>query len=240
MKGASPGFNHAARRYGRIDTSALFRESIIFFFTSIFSGMELHVFKYPHPILKQKAKPIKKIDAALRDLVVRMFALMYETEGVGLAANQVGLPLQLCVINPTGDKAKPEEEVVLINPVIRRRKGSAEESEGCLSFPEIHASVVRPDAIEIEAISLNGEVRSFAWKGFLARVAQHELDHLHGVGFIDRLTPTVLLSIKEELEALEIEFESNRRLGFLPSEEEMLKQWDQAEINAWVGASSRT
>ncbi len=138
----------------------------------ILPNMPLEIVKHPHPALKYKTKAIKKIDAKFREIVAEMFEIMYASEGIGLAANQVGLPYRLCVINTTGEKEKPENEVVLINPVIRKRKGGVEESEGCLSFPDIHAPVVRPETVEIEAITLNGDVRQYAWSGLLARVAQ--------------------------------------------------------------------
>lgn len=188
--------------------------------------MDLQILKYPHPALRFKTVPVKRINDELRETVAKMFEAMYEHEGVGLAANQVGLPFQICVINTTGDREKPECEEVLINPVIRRRKGSAEESEGCLSFPEISAPVVRPEEVEVEAVALNGEVRRFHWKGLMARAAQHELDHLQGVSFIDRLTPAALLSIRDELETLEIEMESNRKLGFVPPDEEIREEME--------------
>lgn len=182
----------------------------------------MEIVKYPHPTLHYKSKPIKRIDRGLRDIVAEMLALMYETDGIGLAANQVDLPYQLCVINSSGDPNKPEDECVLINPVIRKRKSSAEDSEGCLSFPEIYVPVVRSMEIEVEAINLAGDVCRYQWNGLMARAVQHEMDHLAGVRFIDRLSPTERDSIRNELEALELEFESNRRMGFIPSDEEIL------------------
>ena len=178
----------------------------------------MQVLKYPHPILKYKSKPIAKINQKLRELIAEMFTVMYDTDGVGLAANQVGLPLRFFVMNPTGDREKKEEEHVFINPVILKRQGTAEEEEGCLSYPEIHVPVVRSESIEFEGIAVDGTLQQFLWKGHPARVVQHELDHLNGVGFVERLSSTVLLKVQQDLDDLRTEFEGNQRLGFVPSD----------------------
>ena len=177
----------------------------------------MQVLKYPHPILKHKTKPIAKINQKLRDLIAEMFTVMYDTDGVGLAANQVGLPLRLFVMNPTGNREKKDEEYVFINPVILKRQGTAEDEEGCLSYPEIHVPVVRSESIEFEGIAIDGSLQQFQWKGHPARVVQHELDHLNGVGFVERLSSTVFLTVKLALDDLRTEFEGNQRLGFMPS-----------------------
>ncbi len=184
----------------------------------------LKILLYPHPILKHKSKPIRKIDAELKEIVAAMFKLMYETDGIGLAANQVGLPYQLFVMNSSGDREKPEDEYVFINPVIRKKKGKEEDEEGCLSFPEIHARVVRPTEIELEGVSLEGQLQRFQWKGLPARAAQHEIDHLLGVSFVDRLSVTALAEIREELWELEEQFETDQRLGLVPAFEEIEQQ----------------
>ena len=145
-----------------------------------------------------------------------MFELMYASDGVGLAANQVGLPFRLFVMNPTGKKEEKEEEYVFINPVILKKNGNASDSEGCLSFPDMHANVVRSESIEVEAVSLSGEVQQFKWKNRLARIVQHEIDHLNGFCFVDRLTSTATIEIKPELDELSTIFEGDQRLGFAP------------------------
>lgn len=182
----------------------------------------MQILKYPHPILRHKSKLLKKIDQGLRELVDEMFATMYQGDGVGLAANQVGLPYRLFVMNTGGDKNKPENEHVFINPMITKRLGGfVEEEEGCLSFPEIHAVVERPVEIVIEGAGLDGRLQRFQWKGLSGRAVQHEFDHLQGTLFIDRLTPVRLTDIKEDLIAMELEFEINRRLGIIPSDDEI-------------------
>ena len=193
----------------------------------------MDVLKYPHPILKHKTKPIAKINQKLRDLIPEMFTVMYATDGVGLAANQVGLPLRLFVMNPTGDREKKDEEYVFINPVILKRHGSAEDEEGCLSYPEIRASVVRSESIEFEGIALDGSLQQFRWKGHPARVVQHELDHLNGVGLVERLSSTVLLTVQETLDDLRTEFEGNQRLGFVPTDAAIAKHITELEAE-WI------
>ncbi|MDR2438615.1 MAG: peptide deformylase [Planctomycetaceae bacterium] len=184
----------------------------------------MKVLNYPHPILKYKCKPVQRIDQELRDIVGEMFQLMYETQGVGLAANQVGLPYRLFVMNASGDHEKKEEEYIFVNPIILKKNGKSKDSEGCLSFPGIHADVIRPEFIEVESIALNGDVQHFQWTGRPARIVQHETDHLDGIGFVDRLSQTALLGIKDELEDMKMVFASNQQRGFIPSETEIIQE----------------
>ena len=181
----------------------------------------MFVIKYPHPILRHKCKPIKRIDQELREIIAEMFETMYDDDGVGLAANQVNLPYRIFVLNTSADPNQKENEFVFINPVITKKKGSAESEEGCLSFPEIHAPVIRPDEIVIQGVGLDGQVQEYHWKGFAAKAAQHEMDHINGMAFIDRLSPTNLLAVQDRLDDLEAEFETNRRLGLVPNDEEI-------------------
>ena len=178
----------------------------------------MKVLKYPHPTLKYKCKPLQKINQELRDIVAEMFEIMYATSGVGLAANQVGLPLRLFVMNTTGNKEEKDEEYVFINPVIRKQNGNVIDNEGCLSFPDIHADVIRSETIEVESISLAGEVQNFCWKDRPARIVQHEMDHLNGICFVDRIKAAAKLEIRSDLDDLETVYEGDLRLGFESSE----------------------
>ncbi len=190
---------------------------------------KLTIKKYPHPILQYKSKPVMKIDAELKRIVDEMFELMYETDGVGLAANQVGIPFQFFVMNASGDRENKEEEYVFLNPVIQKKKGKEEDEEGCLSFPEIRAPVIRAAQIELEGISLDGKPQRFTWKDFLARAVQHETDHLKGITFVDRLSEAAMVEVREQLRELEDEFETDQRLGLIPSHEEIrdqIAQWE--------------
>jgi len=154
-----------------------------------------------------------------------MFETMYATAGVGLAANQVGLPFQLFVMNPTGNKEIKEEEYVFINPVILKKNGNVIDNEGCLSFPEVHADVIRAESIEVESISLSGEEQLFKWQDRPARIVQHEMDHLNGICFVERLAATAKIEIKSELDDLAIVFEGDQRLGF-DSTESAIQVWE--------------
>ena len=156
----------------------------------------LSIIHYPHPTLIYKSKVIKRVDADLRGLIAEMFELMYEANGVGLAANQVDLPLRLFVVNLA---ANPEEgeEMVFINPVISRPKGSVEQEEGCLSIPGVYGKVVRPKTVRIQAYNLSGEAIDWEADGLLSRVLQHENDHLDGVLFTTRMSDTGKMDIAD-------------------------------------------
>lgn len=196
-------------------------------FPTDFSLMDVMI--YPQPVLRYKSKPVRRINKELRQIAAAMFELMYQHDGVGLAANQVGLPLQLFVVNLSGDVSKTSDEFVLVNPVIQRRKGNDEDEEGCLSFPDIRAKVVRSATIEIEGISLAGETQQFAWGGMLARAAQHEIDHLGGTVFIDRLTPTAFADVRDDLEYLESVFRRNQESGNIAPDAEIQRALESLE-----------
>ena len=183
--------------------------------------VDLQIIHYPHPTLRHVSKPLKRVDAELRSMVARMFELMYEHEGVGLAANQVDLPYRLFIANPTGDSAEKEAECVFINPVLSHGKGSVEGEEGCLSIPDVRAPVIRKEKVTIEAYNLKGEEIHAEVDGLFSRIVQHETDHLDGTLFIDRLSETQMAEVRDELEEFEIDFESKRNHNELPSDEQI-------------------
>ena len=158
-------------------------------------------------------------------MVREMFALMYTHRGVGLAANQVDLPYRLFVVNETGDAQQADKEMVFINPVLSRPKGTAEDEEGCLSLPGLYAPVRRPDQVHVNAYSLAGEELNFVATGHFARILQHENDHLDGILFVDRLAPTLQLEVREELEGFANEFQQLRERGEMPSDPEITQRW---------------
>ena len=196
---------------------------------SIGSMASLQLITYPHPTLRHRSKPIVRVDARLKELVGEMFEIMYESRGVGLAANQVNLPIRLFIANPSGDKEEGPE-LVFINPVINRAKGAVEAEEGCLSLPGINADVKRNKSLCVNAYDLNGNEINVEVSGFLGRIVQHEIDHLDGVLFIDRLTEELRSPISEQLQAFETMFETRQKSGDVAPNEALLAQlveWEQ-------------
>jgi peptide deformylase len=179
--------------------------------------MILEVVKYGHPALRQKGARVEKITPEIRKLIEDMFETMYATKGVGLAAQQVGRALQLTVLDVRGATERPstleldgkEAEVlafmplVLINPEVTGTGDPVAASEGCLSFPEIYAEIKRPALADVVATNEKGTKIEFRCGGLLARAIQHELDHLNGILFIDRMTRADKDELKPELEALQ-------------------------------------
>jgi peptide deformylase len=176
----------------------------------------LKIILYPHPTLRHVSKPLKRIDAEVQAIVRRMFELMYEHRGVGLAANQVDLPYRLFIVNLAGKSGEGEEQV-FINPILSRPRGLAEAEEGCLSLPELYAPVKRAEKITIDAFNLSGESVHLELDGLFARVAQHETDHLDGKLLIDRLSTTAELGVREALARFENDFEYRRAHGDIPN-----------------------
>jgi len=191
--------------------------------------LKLQIILYPHPTLRHLSKPVKRVDAELHDMVAQMFALMYEHEGVGLAANQVDLPYRLFVANPSGDPKNSTAEQVFINPILKGGKGQVEGEEGCLSIPGVLGQVVRKEKITIEAYNLEGEQFVGELDGLFARVVQHEIDHLDGKLFIDRLPAAQAAELREDLEEFEIDFQSKRDCGELPEDQEISERLAELE-----------
>lgn len=190
----------------------------------------MQIIRYPHPTLRYKSKPLRRVDSELKQMIHCMFDLMYEHEGIGLAANQVDLPYRVIVMNVKSDPAAKDEEHAFINPVITSHKGLEEKDEGCLSLPEIFAPVKRAQKITLNAYNLKGEEVNLELNGLYARVVQHECDHLDGVVFIDRLTPANLLKIKTDLEDLEIAFSGDRDRGLIPEDRLITARLNELEV----------
>jgi peptide deformylase len=189
---------------------------------------DLKIIQYPHPTLRHVSKQLKRVDTELRDAIKQMFGLMYAAKGVGLAANQVDLPYRFFIVNPLGDPAKGEE-MVFINPVLSRHKGSAEAEEGCLSLPGLYADVMRAEHVTIDAYNLAGEPVHLDAEGFLARVIQHETDHINGKLFVDRLGTAAQLEVRDTLREFEIQFASQQEHKELPDEATMKRRLEELE-----------
>lgn len=179
--------------------------------------MILDVVKYGHPALRQKGVRIADVDAEIKRLIADMFETMYAAKGVGLAAQQVSQPLQLTVIDvrPATDRpstievdGKPAQvndfmPLVLINPEIKPVGDPALGPEGCLSFPEIFADITRPEYVEVTALNEKGKRIKFKAGGLLSRAIQHEVDHLNGILFIDRMDRKTKTGLQTELDTLQ-------------------------------------
>ena len=153
--------------------------------------LELSLVRYPDPVLRKVAADVEAFDDELRATVEAMFDLMYASNGVGLAAPQVGLRKRILVLDPAGDpSAKDSRPLVLVNPRILERTGTPTVyEEGCLSFPGIFAEVKRPELCKVSALDAEGEAVEATFDGFTSRIIQHEQDHLDGVLLVDRMSP---------------------------------------------------
>jgi peptide deformylase len=191
--------------------------------------MILEVVKYGHPALRQKGARIEKVTLEIKDLIADMFETMHASHGIGLAAQQVGLALQLTVIDVREAKDRPSwlnldgqpadvnefMPLVLINPELKPGGEPAIGGEGCLSFPEIFAEITRPELVDVKALNEKGEPVEFRCGGLLARAIQHETDHLNGILFIDRMSRKTKEELRPELDELQArtkaELESARK-----------------------------
>ena len=145
----------------------------------------LEILTYPDDRLRQKAKPVEKVDDSIKKIVDDMFETMYASAGIGLAAVQVNIDLQIVVVDLSTTKDQP---LVLINPNIIAASGEIICEEGCLSVPEIREKVKRADRIVVDALNREGESIRIEAEEFFAVCLQHEIDHLNGVLFVDHLS----------------------------------------------------
>jgi peptide deformylase len=170
------------------------------------------------------SKPLARVDQELHAIVREMFELMYEAGGVGLAANQVDLPYRLFVLNLQSDPKAVAEEHVFLNPVLTDRKGMIEAEEGCLSLPGLYGQVKRPQRVVLQAYNLSGDEVNMELEDLFARAVQHEIDHLDGILFIDRLSPTGAMAVKEALDDFEIQFAGQRQRGEIPDDDTIARR----------------
>ena len=184
--------------------------------------------EYPHPALFRKSKPLLRIDGGIRDAVEQMFNIMYESHGVRLAANQVALPYRMFVINTTGDP-NSGEELAFLNPTCLGRVVQRSKRRDASVFLDCEADVRRPERVVIDAWSVDGQPIRIDLDGFLARVVQHEFDHLEGRLFTDRLPDAAGLEVKRDLELLEDIYRGKQSRGELPPEEIIIAELDRLE-----------
>ena len=182
--------------------------------------MRLSILQYGDPILRAKGERIRQLpDNRVRELVQNMIETMHAANGVGLAAQQVGEPLQLAVLDVSQVEDRPTTmklnghavdvatvmPLVLLNPEIEAGRETESGTEGCLSFPEITGEIDRAISIEVRARNLDGEPVKIETTGFLARAIQHEVDHLNGILFIDRMSSAAKISLANRLKRLQKE-----------------------------------
>lgn len=145
-------------------------------------------------ILKKKAREVEEIDERIQILIDDMIETMHSLNGVGLAAQQVGILKRVIVIDIYDDKGP----IVLINPKILKEKGKQEVDEGCLSFPNQFAKIIRPKEVEVEALNREGKKIKIKAKDLLAQAICHEVDHLNGIVFVDKIIPGTLQYVEPE------------------------------------------
>ena len=179
---------------------------------------------YGDPVLRQKAEIIHRIDGAIKALSGDMLRIMQDRKGVGLAAQQIGQTIQICVMDippaidvavPDGPRLNPDVTLplVMLNPVLVAKKGAQRATEGCLSVPEIWAPVNRATEVTVTFLDIQGVQRELHARGMLARVIQHEMDHLNGVLFVDRVSPVKKITLAGKLKRLRKEKEEELGLA---------------------------
>ena len=174
--------------------------------------MKYSIVTFGDPVLREKASEVGAVTDEIRELAAAMLECMYDAEGVGLAAEQVGRTERMCVIDIPEDAEKQdcvefnktfEMPLVLVNPIIKERsKKTQRGNEGCLSFPDISVQITRADEVEVEYTNLDGERITRRARGLLARAIQHECDHLDGVLLVDRMSQVQKLSVSGKLKRL--------------------------------------
>lgn len=179
--------------------------------------MVLEIVKYGNPVLRAKGLQVGDSDERARKLADDMLETMRAANGVGLAAQQVGVPIQLAVIDVSGVEDRPSEmliggkpvdiaafmPMILVNPVIELGKESEEGTEGCLSFPDMSGEIVRAASVKVKAKKLDGSLLEFEARGLLSRAVQHEVDHLNGILFIDRMDTDTRSEVKADVDDLQ-------------------------------------
>lgn len=183
--------------------------------------MVLPIVRYPEPVLRAKCRPVTQVTPEIRQLADNMLATMREANGVGLAAPQVAQDIQLAVIDVSHNpqcitflkvNGQPAEmvkhmPVVFMNPQLQLGNAKETGEEGCLSFPGLRGDIRRSESITVTFTNLNGETETWETDGLLARAFQHEIDHLNGVLFIDRLSAAAKVGLKRKLTRLMAEWE---------------------------------
>ena len=179
--------------------------------------MILDIVKYGHPVLRQKGAHVERVTPEIKKLAADMLETMHANKGVGLAAQQIGQALQLTVLDVREVKDRPSwleldgksadvnsfMPLVLINPEIKPFGDSVTGGEGCLSFPEIFGEIARLESVDVKSLNEKGRPIEFRCGGLLSRAIQHEIDHLNGILFIDRMAKAAKEELQPQLDALQ-------------------------------------
>lgn len=166
----------------------------------------MEVLIFPNPGLKCKAKSVEEIDEEICKIADTMLDTMYDACGIGLAATQVGISKRIVVLDIEGNKAG---ERVFVNPYIVEQRGEIIEEEGCLSFPGLVGKVIRSQRVIVIAFNLQGERLEIEADGLLSRAWQHEIDHLNGTLFIEKMTPASMIENKQKIKEFELAYQEN-------------------------------
>lgn len=169
---------------------------------------QLRIVFYPDPVLRESCRPVEAFDAQLAALAERMGFLFHEAAGVGLAAPQVGVAVRMFVCNPTGE---PEDTRVWVNPELSDLEGSVEADEGCLSIPGVTVPKRRAERAVIQGFDLTGQPVRAEGTDLLARIWQHEIDHLNGVLVVDGMSEAAELANRKTLKQLEADYAAAAR-----------------------------
>lgn len=192
----------------------------------------MKIVHYPHPALRHRTRPLASIDKSVRLQAGAMLELMYEAKGLGLAAPQVGLPFQMTVINVSGDAKEKEFEHVLINPVVVEKKGGlVEGEEGCLSFPGLYQKIRRYKQVVVHAYDIEGQAIEITTADLESRLLQHEIDHLAGVLFIDKMGTIAKLASRTALKEFEKDYKKAQEKGEIPPDASIIKLLDALEAS---------
>jgi peptide deformylase len=189
--------------------------------------MVLKVVKYGHPVLRKRGARIEAVTPEIKRLIADMFETMVASNGVGLAAQQVGETLQLTVIDVREAAERPSTlelngqptdpsvlmPLVLINPEVTPVGEPVKGAEGCLSFPEVFAEISRPESVDVKALNEDGQPITFRCGGLLARAVQHETDHLNGILFIDRMEKVTKADLQPELDEMQAQTKAELKKG---------------------------
>lgn len=153
---------------------------------------------YPDPILLTPTRPVERVDDDVRRLVQDMVDTMYAAPGIGLAANQIGDPRRVCIVDLSAGE-RPDHLQVFVNPVVRQATGSQRGEEGCLSFPDITLDIERALTATVEALDLDGNAFRFEVEGLMARAVLHECEHLDGQVFLRNVSPLKRELVKKQI-----------------------------------------